>query len=416
MTTPLSNSAYTRSEHLRALWPWLPLWTAMALLAIFAHGPMPMFSTRTLAVAWEMWAHGHWLVPHINGEPYSEKVPLLFWMIHAGWAVFGVNDVWPRVLEVIFGGTQLVLASLLASRLFPARPWVAKATPWLLMALAYSFLFGLQIMYEVLLVVWVLAALLCLTPTATRAEPRWWLFGVIVGAGLLTHLVGHLGTGVGSEDLLAQHVKAIQRDRDHAEDEEYQNAGQYVERRFVHQSRNDENGYAGEQELADGHHRPPRVASGDADTVDQCVADGQRWQVRSLAGRQGDGADEAGHECIAERADLEGDFENTLVGSRIARQPHGSDHTRNRDEDQHAGENLDGRIARDDSGGNSRGNAAERAKGEAGRLRVERPDQLAPYELVPVVPGKVILEDVIQALDRTAPRRRGSSAIRSLIG
>jgi 4-amino-4-deoxy-L-arabinose transferase-like glycosyltransferase len=186
VTTPLSNSAYIRSEHLRALWPWLPLWSVMALLAIFSHGPMPMFSTRTLAVAWEMWAHGHWLVPHINGDPYSEKVPLLFWMIHAGWAVFGVNDVWPRILEVIFGGAQLVLASVLASRLFPTRPWVAKATPWLLMAFAYAFLFGLQIMYEVLLVVWVLAALLCLTPTTTRAEPRWWLFGLMVGLGLLT--------------------------------------------------------------------------------------------------------------------------------------------------------------------------------------------------------------------------------------
>ncbi|MDY1548895.1 ArnT family glycosyltransferase [Luteibacter sahnii] len=182
----MSISAYTRSEHLRALWPWLPLWTVMALLAIFSHGPMPMFSTRTLAVAWEMWAHGHWLVPYINGEPYSEKVPLLFWMIHAGWAAFGVNDVWPRVLEVIFGGVQLVLASVLASRLFPARPWVAKATPWLLMALSYSFLFGLQIMYEVLLVVWVLAALLCLVPSATRSQPRWWLFALVVGAGLLT--------------------------------------------------------------------------------------------------------------------------------------------------------------------------------------------------------------------------------------
>jgi 4-amino-4-deoxy-L-arabinose transferase-like glycosyltransferase len=41
-------------------------------------------------------------------------------------------------------------------------------------------------MYEVLLVVWVLAALLCLTPTARSASPRWWLFGLMVGAGLLT--------------------------------------------------------------------------------------------------------------------------------------------------------------------------------------------------------------------------------------
>jgi 4-amino-4-deoxy-L-arabinose transferase-like glycosyltransferase len=182
----VSLNSYRRSENLRALWPWLPLWVVVALIAIFSHGPMPLYSTRTLAVAWEMWNGHHWLVPRINGEPYSEKVPLLFWLIHVGWFVFGVNDIWPRVLEVIFGAVQLVLVCVLARRLFPSRPWVAKAAPWMSMALAYAFLFGLQIMYEVLLVDCVLGALLCLTPKAGRAEPRWLLFGLLIGAGLLT--------------------------------------------------------------------------------------------------------------------------------------------------------------------------------------------------------------------------------------
>jgi 4-amino-4-deoxy-L-arabinose transferase-like glycosyltransferase len=182
----VSNNSLRRSVDLRGLWPWLPLWTVAALLAIFSHGPMPLYSTRTLAVAWEMWHGHHWLVPYINGAPYSEKVPLLFWLIHAGWFVFGVSDIWPRILEVIFGGVQLVLLSVLARRLFPSRPWVAKAAPWMLLALSYAFLFGLQIMYEVLLADCVLGALLCLTPKADRAEPRWWLFGLLIGAGLLT--------------------------------------------------------------------------------------------------------------------------------------------------------------------------------------------------------------------------------------
>ncbi|GAA0887408.1 ArnT family glycosyltransferase [Rhodanobacter soli] len=182
----MPSSPYSRSEHLRAVWPWLPLWAAVALLAIFSHGPMPLYSTRTLAVAWEMWSQGHWLVPHINGQPYSEKAPLLFWLIQGGWFAFGVNDVWPRVLEVLFGGTQLVLVSLLARRLFPDRPWIAKAAPWMLLAFGYAFLFGLQIMYDVLLAVWTLAALLCLTPKSQRSEPRWLLFGLCVGFGLLT--------------------------------------------------------------------------------------------------------------------------------------------------------------------------------------------------------------------------------------
>lgn len=182
----MSVSPYSRSEKLRAYWPWLPLWLLVALLAIFSHGPMPLYSTRTLAVAWDMWSHGHWLVPHLNGQPYSEKAPLLFWLIQGGWLVFGVNDIWPRVLEVLIGGMQLVLVSMLARRLFPDRPWMAKAAPWMLLAFGYAFLFGLQIMYDVLLAVWTLAALLCLTPKTHRAEPRWLLFGLCIGLGLLT--------------------------------------------------------------------------------------------------------------------------------------------------------------------------------------------------------------------------------------
>lgn len=182
----MSQSPYSHTEQLRAAWPWLPLWTLVALLAIFSHGPMPLYSTRTLAVAWEMWNQGHWLVPHINGQPYSEKAPLLFWLIQSGWFVFGVNDIWPRVLEVLIGGTQLVLVSMLARRLFPSRPWMAKAAPWMLLAFGYAFLFGLQIMYDVLLALWTLAALLCLTPKTQRAEPRWLLFGLCIGLGLLT--------------------------------------------------------------------------------------------------------------------------------------------------------------------------------------------------------------------------------------
>lgn len=180
------RNSYAQSEHLRALLWWLPLWLCVALIAIFATGPMPLYSTRTLSVAWDMWLHHQFWVPHVNGAPYSQKVPLLFWMIHAGWAVFGVNDIWPRVLEVLIGAAQLILAQVLARRLFPRRPWIGQATPWMLLALSFAFLFGLQIMYEVLLSVWVLGAILCLVPTPHRTAPRWIGFAVCIGLGLLT--------------------------------------------------------------------------------------------------------------------------------------------------------------------------------------------------------------------------------------
>lgn len=183
---PVTDASFARLERLRSLLWWLPLYLAVALVAIFLQPPLPVHSTRALAVAWDMWAHHQFWVPHINGAPYAQKAPLLFWMIHAGWAAFGVNDVWPRVLMVLIGAAQLVLAQMLARRLFPERAWIARATPWVLLALSYGFLFGLQIMYDGLVAVWVLAALLCLVPSQRRASPRWLGFALCIGLGLLT--------------------------------------------------------------------------------------------------------------------------------------------------------------------------------------------------------------------------------------
>ncbi len=167
-------------------WLWLPFWLTMATVAIFQHGPMPMFSTRALSVAWEMWHRHSFLVPYLNGAPYSDKAPLLFWLIQMGWAVGGVGDVWPRLLEVLFGATELVLVGVLARRLFPSSHWAHHAAPWLLLTFTYGFLFGLQVMYEVLLAVCVLTALLALVPSARREQPRFVLFALAIGLGLLT--------------------------------------------------------------------------------------------------------------------------------------------------------------------------------------------------------------------------------------
>lgn len=160
---------------------WLLLWSGLALFAIFQHGPMPLYSTRTLAVAWEMWNSGQFLVPHINGQPYSHKVPLLFWLIHAGWAVSGVSDIWPRVLQVGIGAGWLAASAALARRVLVLRPAAAATTPWLLVALGYAFLFGLQLMYETLLALCVVLAL-----WAVHGRPRWGWFAVALGAGLMT--------------------------------------------------------------------------------------------------------------------------------------------------------------------------------------------------------------------------------------
>ena len=165
---------------------WIPLWTLAALVAIFSTGLMPLYSTRTLGVAWEMWSSGQFLVPYSNGEPYSHKVPLLFWLIHLGWAVGGVGDVWPRLLEVSTGLAVLLLARRLARVLAPDDPRITALVPWLLAAFCYAFLFALQIMYEMLLCVCVLGALNALVARDPDRRPAFGWFAVAVAAGLMT--------------------------------------------------------------------------------------------------------------------------------------------------------------------------------------------------------------------------------------
>lgn len=165
---------------------WIPLWLVAALLAIFMTGLMPLYSTRTLGVAWEMWNSGQFIVPYANGEPYSHKVPLLFWLIHMGWAVGGVGDVWPRLLEVLIGLGVLLGAQRLARVLFRDTPAVAMLTPWLLAAFSYAFLFSLQIMYEMLLCLCVIAAMNALAGRSTEERPWFGWFALAVATGLMS--------------------------------------------------------------------------------------------------------------------------------------------------------------------------------------------------------------------------------------
>ncbi len=165
---------------------WIPLWLIASLVAIFQTGFMPLYSTRTLGVAWEMWNSGQFLVPFSNGEPYSHKTPLLFWLIHAGWAVGGVGDIWPRLLEVLIGLGFLLLTQRLARVIYRESPQVGSLTPWILAAFSYAFLFSLQIMYEVLLALCVMAALNALVGRDPQKRPWFGWFAVAVAAGLLT--------------------------------------------------------------------------------------------------------------------------------------------------------------------------------------------------------------------------------------
>ena len=135
-------------------WPpllWSGLWLLVMAAALVSRPLMPVDETRYLAVAWDMWREGNFLVPHLNGEPYSHKPPLLFWLIHLGWAAFGVNEWWPRLVAPLFGLGSLFLTARLARELWPEAASPARMAPLVLFGGLFWALFTTLTMFDMIL-------------------------------------------------------------------------------------------------------------------------------------------------------------------------------------------------------------------------------------------------------------------------
>jgi 4-amino-4-deoxy-L-arabinose transferase-like glycosyltransferase len=131
------------------------LWLAGLLALVAAAGLfrplLPIDETRYASVAWEMWSRGDFLVPFRNGEPYHHKPPLLFWLIHAGWAVFGVNEWWPKLISPLFAAGTLMITARLGREFWPQRPEVARMAPFVLLACLLFSYFAAALMFDAMI-------------------------------------------------------------------------------------------------------------------------------------------------------------------------------------------------------------------------------------------------------------------------
>lgn len=170
--------------------PWailLTAWAALVALSLLTRSFAPIDETRYVSVAWHMWRRGDFLVPWLAGEPYSHKPPLLFWLMHAGWAVFGVNAWWPRLLSPLAALAALALTARLARRLWPDDPGVGLRAAVVLAGTALWVVFTTATLFDMLLTVWVLVGLSGLWQASRgRAGVGWSWVAVAIGAGLLT--------------------------------------------------------------------------------------------------------------------------------------------------------------------------------------------------------------------------------------
>jgi 4-amino-4-deoxy-L-arabinose transferase-like glycosyltransferase len=165
---------------------WTGLWLVLVALTLFSRPLMPIDETRYLSVAWDMWQRADFLVPHLNGEPYSHKPPLLFWLMHAGWAALGINEWWPRLVAPLFGLGCLFLTRHLARRLWPDRPEAAFLAPVIVLGSLFWTLFATLTFFDVLLAFFALVGIFGLIEAWQRGGWRGFILaGVAIGLGVL---------------------------------------------------------------------------------------------------------------------------------------------------------------------------------------------------------------------------------------
>jgi len=170
---------------------WRLRWLLLLLPVALFLPALPIDETRYLSIAWEMRFSQDFLALHFNCAPYSDKGPLLFWLINLSWLPFG-PQVWSVRLGVLAASfCSLLLFERLALRLTPGdaaeRNALAKRAAVILGGIVYFALFSSAIMFDVVLATFVLLALHGIADFDERRWPRGIALAALgFGLGLLT--------------------------------------------------------------------------------------------------------------------------------------------------------------------------------------------------------------------------------------
>ncbi|MBL8810442.1 MAG: glycosyltransferase family 39 protein [Planctomycetaceae bacterium] len=148
----------TQTSRLAVLLPAV-LCAGLTLCCILSRPPLPPDETRYLTVAWEMKERGDFLVPHLNGDTYAHKPPLLFWLMNLVWLVTGKSLLAARWIAPVAGILTVILTARLAKDLWPDRSADRKA-PWILASTMLWMFFSPVTMFDTLLSLFTVSALM----------------------------------------------------------------------------------------------------------------------------------------------------------------------------------------------------------------------------------------------------------------
>lgn len=117
-------------------WAWAILLLLFSFTAFYASGIDSGTShdrLKYLSIAWSMYQNGDFFISTMNGIPYTDKPPLLFWLIALSWHLFGVNMFGPQLIifcsYIIWG----LLTQAIYATIFPEDKLGKYLTPYILL-------------------------------------------------------------------------------------------------------------------------------------------------------------------------------------------------------------------------------------------------------------------------------------------
>lgn len=114
---------------------------------------------RCALIARHMVQTGDWLAPQLLERPYFDKPPLYFWMLSASTRVFGESEWSLRLPSAIVGAATVVLTGLLAWQFFGRTAGLLAGG---MFAVSIAGIMAARVIrMDMLLALWVTAALLC---------------------------------------------------------------------------------------------------------------------------------------------------------------------------------------------------------------------------------------------------------------
>ena len=79
-------------------------WSLILFACFYGLGSYPLLDHNEgmyAAIARDMLKSGDFIIPHLNGAPYIEKPPLLYWLMAASMALFGENEWAARLVPAL---------------------------------------------------------------------------------------------------------------------------------------------------------------------------------------------------------------------------------------------------------------------------------------------------------------------------